>query len=305
MIEHLEVLESRRLLTNLVAVHVAGGAVSLTDVSAQRVKTGDDFTVSYTGTQVVLTGSNGTMFQVGNQTLSTFTATVTAPISISMSLNAKGNSVAVTGDGTTDLSSFVVDLGAGRQANSLSLTKVIADSMTIDGGRRNDSVVLSQSTVNNDLNATIGKARRPGNTLDLETTTVTGNMTAQATQLIMNHATVGGTFTDNQPGRNSTLQSTDTTYTGAADITMGQKGVINMLASTDGANAFKSTETVTGRRANPTTINVQTGAQTNVGSTDIEARRDERHVDDASGGRCSDGEFTHKRDCDADDHRNF
>lgn len=263
MIEHLEVLESRRLLTNIVAVHVSGGAVSLTDVSGHRTTTGDDFSVSYTGTQVVLTGANGTMFQVGGQTMSTFTATVTAPISIEMSLNKFGNAVSVTGDGTTDLSSLVVDLGTGRDSSTLSLTKVIADSMSISGGRHNDSVTLSQSTVNKNFDANLGRGTRAGESLDLESTTVTGNMSDKTSKLVMNQSTVGGTFSDIQLGRNSTFNSTDTTYTGAADIQMGQKGVINMLASTTGNNDFKSTETVTGRRLNPTTINVQTGALTN------------------------------------------
>lgn len=259
IVEH---LESRRLLTNLVAVHVSGGAVTLTDVSDRKVKTGDDFSVTYTGTQFVLTGHNGTMFQVDGKTVSTDTISVTGTLSLSMSLNRHGNTVSVGGDGTANLSQFTVNLGKGREGSSLSMTKVVADSATIDAARRNNSVLMTECTINKDLNATLGRGK--GNSLDLEKTTVKGNMTDKTNSLIMNHSTLDGTFTDSQPRRNSTFQSTDTTYTGAADISMGRDGVINMLASADGPNHFKGAMTVTGKSKNhPVTINAPTGTLTN------------------------------------------
>src|SRR5437868_23416 len=79
MVQHLEPLESRRLLTNVVAVHVDGNDILLRDVTHGRANQGDDFTVSYTSTQVVLTGQNGTLLKVNDQTVSTFTVNITAP----------------------------------------------------------------------------------------------------------------------------------------------------------------------------------------------------------------------------------
>lgn len=260
MIEHLEVLESRRMLTSIIAVNVSGGAVALNDASGRHA-TGEDFSVTYTSTQVVLTGMNGTMFQVGNQLLSTYTATVTSPISLGINLGRQGNAVTITGDGTTDLAALSVDLGNGRQ-NSLTLTKVISDSINIAGGRRQDTVVMDHTTVNTNLNADLGRTRRWGDSLDLETTTVTGNMSDRTNQLVMNHSTVGGTLTDVQLGKNSSIQSTASTYTGAVSIEMGRKSTINLVASTDGPNNFKSDVTVTGRRHSPITANIEPGAVT-------------------------------------------
>src|SRR5262249_8547787 len=61
MVLYLEPLESRRLLSNVVAVQVDGNDIRFRDVTHGHVDRGDDFTVSYTPTQVVLTGQNGTL----------------------------------------------------------------------------------------------------------------------------------------------------------------------------------------------------------------------------------------------------
>lgn len=254
---HLEVLESRQLLTNLVAVQVHGNDLQLNDASRGHVSHGDDFTVAYTATQAVLTGQNGTQFKVGNQTLSTYTVDLTAPASIKMHLNAKGNSVTVSGDGSASLSALTVDLGPGRQNNSLSLAKVIANSVAVNGGRNADHVVISQSTINADLVVRLGNSAN--DVLDLESSTVNGNVRDQVGQLILNHSTIKGRLDDVELGANRIATSTDTTFGGPVSIRMGNNGAVNLLASSDGPNHTKSTVTITGNRRHPITINQHGG----------------------------------------------
>lgn len=245
-ISQLETLESRRLLTNLVAVHVNGGAVDLADISSGRPSTGDNFTVSYTSTQMVLTGTNGTSFKVGNQTLSTFTANVSGTLSLSMRLNSHGNTVTVTGDGTANLASLDVNLGLGLQTNTLTLTKVHANAVRINGGIHDDNVTLNQCSISGDLNVNLGSSS--GDKLDLETTTVGGDVSDRVSQLVINHSTITGKLNDVELGKNSTYNSTASTYTGEVTVRMGRDGVINYLASTDGPNHTHSKVTFIGTR---------------------------------------------------------
>ena len=278
-ISQAEILESRRMLTNLVAVHVNGNSIDLTDVTRGQQSTGDQFSVTYTSTQVVMTGQNGTSFQVAGQTLTTFTASITGPASISMHLNRNANTVTVTGDGTASLSSLNVYLGAGRQDNSLTLTKVISDSIRIHGGRNNDSVKLDQSTVNSNLDVNLGFSS--GDKLDLESTTVKGNLTDRVGQLIANQSTINGRLLNLEGGKNSTFTSTGSTYggtvtirmgrdntinsthsvfNGAVAIHMGRDSVINMIASSDGANQFKGAASITGVRRGEIVVHQGRGA---------------------------------------------
>src|SRR3974390_673926 len=62
-ISQLEILESRELLSATFAVHVHGNAIRLTEQDASN-STGADVSVSYTSSQVALTGNNGTTFKV-------------------------------------------------------------------------------------------------------------------------------------------------------------------------------------------------------------------------------------------------
>ena len=253
LISRLEVLESRQLLTNIVAVHVHGNSIDLTDASRGRVSGGDDISVSYTGTQVVLTGENGTMIKVGRQTMSTDTVDISSPPSINMRLNPRGNTVSVTGDGTATLSSLNVNLGAGRQNNSLSLTNVIVNSVNVNGGRHDDDVTLNNTTVNGNLNANLGN--QSGDKLDLESTTVTGNIRDRVSQLVVNQSTITGKLNDVESNKNSTMVSTDSTYSGAVSIGMGRNGVIDFVGSTAGSNHFSSSVSIDGTRRHDTTVN--------------------------------------------------
>ena len=253
MIGHLEILESRKLLTNVVAVAVHGGAVTLNDVSGHKVSTGDNFDVSYTGTQVVLTGHNGTVFRVGGTDQATYTATITSPLSLKMSLNSHGNTVNVTGDGTADLTTLNVNLGGGKGNNTLNFTKVVADNVTVNGsGRGNDVVTITNSTINQDLKASL--RQHHGDVLDLETTTVKGNVVDSTGQLIVNHSTITGTLKDSQTGKDANWTSTASTYTGAVTANMGRDAVIDMLGSVDGPNHFHSSEKISGPRGHKPTV---------------------------------------------------
>jgi FKBP-type peptidyl-prolyl cis-trans isomerase len=255
-ISRLEVLEPRRLLTNLVSVNVAGNSISLKDVNSWHSSSGDVIDVSYTSTQVTLTGENGTMLQVGSQSLSTYTVNITGPASVSMQLGHHSNTVTVTGDGTSSLSSLDVNLGRGRQSSSLTLNQVIVGSVSVTGGRwenGGDVVTLNQCTVNGNLDANLG--RSSNGKLDLESTKVTGNLTDQVGDLVINQSTISGSFSDRQRARNGTFTSTDSTYQGTASIRMGANGTVNFVCSTNGPNHFESSVSISGSYCHGTTIN--------------------------------------------------
>jgi peptidylprolyl isomerase len=254
----LEVLESRQLLTSLVAVHVNGNSIGLSELRGGPTSTEIDFSVSYTSSQVVLTATGDTEFQVSGQTEATDTINITGPASLKMQLNQHVNDVSISGDGTDNLASLKLHLGAGNQDNTLTLTSVIADSATIRGERSNDSVTLDQSTVNGNLNANIRNSS--GDTLDLESTTVSGNLSDRVGQLTMDQSTVTGSLRDVEPGKNSTATSTDSTYTGDVSVRMGQSGVINLDSSTSGSNEFQSAVTVVGSPHHETTVNEESGS---------------------------------------------
>ena len=260
VIGRLEALESRMLLTNVVAVTMSQGTVTLHDISG-RVGSGDAFDVSYTGSQLTLTGHNGTTFRVNGQDQATYTTTVASPISVKMFLNPHGNTVTVTGDNATSLNSLDVFLGGGKADNSLTLSQVVANSINVHGGRRGDHVTVSQTTVNNELNVFLQNQK--SDVLDLENTTVRGNVLVFAGQLTINHSSIAGTLRDFQLGRENSLTSTDSTYTGAVTIRLGRDGVINMLSSSDGPNHFHSSETLIGPRGHKPTLYVATNSVVN------------------------------------------
>jgi hypothetical protein len=256
-ISQLEILESRQMLTALVAVHVSGNSIHLTEARNADTSTEEDFSVSYTSSQVVLTGTNGTSFKVGNQTLTTDTINITGPASIAIQLNQHANDVSISGDGTASLSSLRVRLSMGQQSNTLSLDSVITDTLTIRGRRPDDNVTVSQSTVNGNLNANLGKSSSAS--LDLESTTVSGNLRDEAGQVTLNQSTVTGKLQNVQPDKSSTLNATDSTFTGDAMIKMGPSGVINLNASNSGSNLFQSAVTIDGAHNNGITVNQQSG----------------------------------------------
>jgi peptidylprolyl isomerase len=252
-IAQLEVLEGRQLLTSLIAVQVHGNSISLTQQRGPTPATGDNFSISYNSSQVVLTGTNGTTFKVGNQTLATDTVNITGPASITLHLSGQANVINITGDGTAPLSALDLHLGAGKQSNSITLSQVIVDSVNIQGLRSNDSVTFNQSTVNGNLRAILESAA--GDVLDLESTTVKGNLTDRVGQLTMNQSTVTGKLHNEETGKNSTFNSTDSTYSAGVSIRMGATGTINLLASGNGFNHFESSVSIMGARRHDTTVN--------------------------------------------------
>lgn len=253
MIGHLESLESRTLLTNIVAVNVTSGKVVLDDVTANRVGTGDSFDVTYTSSQMVFTGHNGTIFRVNGSDQATYTLTLSSPVSLSMFLSSHGNTINVTGDGTADLTSLSVNLGGGRSQNTLSLTKVVAESITVNGSSRGgNTVTLTNSTVNHDLNASL--RQKSSDKLDLESTTIKGDVVDSTGQMIVNHSTITGTLRNSQTGKDAKFTSTASTYNGAVTMRLGRDAVVIMASSTDGANRFKSTETLVGPRGHKPTV---------------------------------------------------
>jgi hypothetical protein len=252
-ISQFEILESRELLSATIGVHVHGNSIRLTEQGRGDASTTDNFTVSYTSSQVVLTGTNGTTFKVGGQTQTSDTVNITGPASITMSLNRNANVVGITGDGTDSLSALRIRAGGGSQSNAVTLSSVIADSVNIRGRRSDDSITFNQSTVNRNLTALLGNSS--GDVLDLESTTVKGNLRDQVGQLTTNQSTIDGKVHNVEAGKDSTLNSTDSTYTDKVSIKMGPGGVINLLSSNTGSNEFQSSVTITGNRHNETTIN--------------------------------------------------
>lgn len=275
MILRVETLESRRLLTSLVAVNVHDNTINLTDIGGWKPSSGDDVSISYTSTQVTLTGNNGTMFQVGNQKLSTYTVNITGPATIKMRFGWGSNDVSITGDGTSSLAAVDARLGFGLwQDNSLTLTKVVADSLNVQGGWSDDSVKLDHSTINSNLNARLGFSS--GDQLDLESTTVKGNVTDIASQVTINQSTINGKLRDIELGKDSTFTSTDSTYggdvkvtmgrdatlssahstyTGDVSVRMGRDGDVELIGSPNGTNIFKGQVSFDGVRHHEITVN--------------------------------------------------
>jgi FKBP-type peptidyl-prolyl cis-trans isomerase len=251
-ISQLEILESRELLSATFAVHVHGNAIRLTEQDASN-STGADVSVSYTSSQVVLTGNNGTTFKVGSQTQTTDTIAISGPASITMSLNRRANVINISGDGSANLASLRFSDGRGSQSNSVTLDSVIANSVNIQGSRHDDNVTFNNSTINGNLTALLGSSS--GDVLDLESTTVKANLRNQVGQLTMNQSTIDGKVRNVESGKNSTLNSTDTTYNADVSIKMGASGVINLMSSTVGVNEFQGAVSIIGARHHDATVN--------------------------------------------------
>ena len=254
LISQLEPLESRRLLTSLLAVEVHQDSILLRDLGGPRSSAGDSFDIAYTATQFVLTGHNGTQFRVGGQDLSTYTVPLASPASVTMFLGSQANQINLTGDGTAKMGNLDVFAGRGKGGSDLTLTEVKLNSMTFHGGRGNDHVTLEQSTVDHNLRTDLG--RQGGDKLDLEDSTVGGDLRNSSHDLIINKSTITGSLNDIQHGRDSTFSSTSSTYSGDALILMGRDGVINLNGSaTGGPNHFHRRERVLGLPRHKITIN--------------------------------------------------
>ena len=262
LISQLEPLESRQLLTSLLAVEVRQDSILLRDIGGPQSSSGDSFDIAYTATQFVLTGHNGTQFRVGGQNLSTYTVPLTRPASVTMFLGSQANQINLTGDGTAKMGDLNVFAGRGKGGSDLTLIDVNLNSMTFHGGRGNDRVTLEQSTVDKNLRTDLGQ--QGGDKLNLEDSTVGGDVRNSSHDLIMNKSTITGSLKDVQHGRDSTFSSTSSTYSGDALILMGRDGVINLNGSaTDGANRFHGRQQIFGLRRHKITLNQTPNAVVN------------------------------------------
>ncbi len=262
LISQLEPLESRRLLTSLLAVEVHQDSILLRDLGGPRSSAGDSFDIAYSATQFVLTGRNGTQFRVGGQDLSTYTVPLASPASVTMFLGSQANQINLTGDGTAKMGNLTVFAGRSKGGSDLTLTDVKLDSMTFHGGRGDDRVTLEQSTVDRNLRTDLGQ--QGGDKLDLEDSTIGGDLRNSSHDLIMNKSTITGSLNDIQRGRDSTFSSTSSTYSGDALIRMGRDGVINLNGSaTGGPNHFHGRQQIFSLRRHQTTLNQTLNAVVN------------------------------------------
>jgi len=254
LISQLEPLESRRLLTSLLAVEVHQDSILLRDLGGPRSSAGDSFDIAFTATQFMLTGHNGTQFRVGGQDLSTYTVPLASPASVTMFLGSHANQIHLTGDGTAKMGDLNVFAGLGKGGSDLTLTDAKLSSLTFHGGRGDDRVTLQQSTVDHNLRTDLGQ--QGGDKLDLEDSSVGGDLRNSSHDLIINKSTITGSLNDIQHGRDSTFSSTSSTYSGDVLILMGRDGVINLHGSaTGGPNHFHSRERVLGLPRHKITIN--------------------------------------------------
>ncbi len=241
------------MLTLLVGVQVSGNSIHLTEQRGGSATEQDNITISYTSSQVTLTGGTDTEFRVNGQTQSTDTINITGPASISLALNRHENSISISGDGTAKLASLNIGVNHGQQSNSLTLNDVDADKVNIHGRRATDSVTVQNSSITGDV--TVGLGKSSSASLDIESTTIGGNLNDHVGSLTLNASTISGKLHNVEPAKSSTLTSTDTTFAGKATIQMGQDGVVNLNSANSGQNEFNSDVAFIGSHNHGITIN--------------------------------------------------
>lgn len=265
MIGRMESLEQRALLaaavTNVVQVNVSQNSVALFDLFSQNAPAGDVVDINYTGSQMTLTAKDGTQLNVNGSTKTTYTINTTAPLRLTVALNAPSNAVTVTGDGLASLAALDVRFGNARSDNSLTLNKVLVDSVSIAGRRSNTSVAIQDSTINGPFRAMLG--RRSTGSLTIDQTTISGPVRADAQEITVNQSTFDGRVAASQGGNAGTFTTTASTYNQAVGIVQGPNGVVNVAASPDGPNTFRGPQVLKGRPNNPGTLNVATDGAVN------------------------------------------
>ena len=140
-----------------------------------------------------------------------------------------------------------------QQSNSITLNDVDADKVNIHGRRATDSVTIQNSSITGNVDVHLGKSS--GNTLDIESTTIGGNLSDKVGSLTLNGSTVSGKLHNVEPAKDSTMTSTDTTFSGNAMIQMGQDGIVNLNSANAGQNEFNSAVSFLGSRNHGITIN--------------------------------------------------
>ena len=221
--------------TNAIEIDVTAGVIRLTAIGHDPTAAGDNFDVSFTGTQFTLTAHNGTEFHVGSQVVTTHTINVTAPVALVMQLSSRADHVTLTGNGTAPLSSLHVRLGKGLGHNSLIVDHVVvAGDAVVNGGSRADNVSFDHSTINGDFIARLG--RREADVLEIDHSTVKGRFLVKTQQLVANTTTFEGIVRDVQTGKGSKIDLTSSTFSGNVTLYTGPAGIVNFNGSATAPN---------------------------------------------------------------------
>ncbi len=270
IIGRMDCLEPRRMLANVVTIEATSQGVSLIDVDSQQATAGDAFDITYTATQITVTAKTGTELQIGGVTKTTHTINTTKATPLFIALNAPGNTVTITGDGTAALGWVEVRFGNDTGNNSLTMNKVVTDSVTVVGRRSNTTLTTQSSTFNGPFRALLGE--QPSSTLTIDQMTINGPTRAEAKSMTVNQTTFDGRVSVFQRSSDSKLTTTASTYNETVGIVQGEKGVVNVNASTNGANKFHGQQVLKGSRNQGTILNVaENGAVNDIPPTLIRA----------------------------------
>lgn len=254
MIGRMDCLEPRRMLANVVTVESTSQGVSLIDVESQQATAGDAIDVTYTASQITITAKNGTQLNVGGTNTTTHTINTTQVTPLFIALNAPGNAVTITGDGTARLGWVEVRFGNNQGNNTLKLDEVLADTVTVVGRRSNTAVTAEQATIDGPLRVLLGQ--QPTGSFTVEQSTVNGPVRAEAQRLTANESTFDGQVSIFQRGADSVLTTTASTYNGVMGVRQGTNGVVNVNASEDGPNRFRGQQIIKGESEQTSTLNV-------------------------------------------------
>ncbi len=249
------------LAANVIDVRITSNGVALLGVESQQATAGDSLDVTYTATQVTLTAKNGTQINVDGKTQTTHTFNTAAPLPLFIAMNGPGSTLTIKGDGQAKLPSIEVRFGNTSGGNSLTLDKVLADSVTVVGRRSNTAVTASSSTFSGPLRVLLGK--QPTGSLTIEQTTINGPVRAESQRVTFIQSTVDGPLFVSQKGSDSKLTTTASTYNESVAVVQGAKGVINVNASPNGPNRFLGSEIFKGRTGERITLNVADNALVN------------------------------------------
>lgn len=263
IIGYVQPLEQRQLLANVVDVRVSQNQVALTDLESRSATAGDSFDVTYTSSQITLTAKTGTELRVDGTTKTTHTINLTAPVRLFVAVDAPGNTINITGDNTARLTGIEVRFGNTSANNSVTLSKVRADSVTVIGQRANTAVTIKESTINGPVTAKLRNHSTGMGSLTVEQSTVNGATSVEGQRFTATQATFAGPVAVKQKENNSSFTTTASTYNQALTTVQGSNGTININASADGANKFLGTEVFKARKGNRSTMNVATDGATN------------------------------------------
>ncbi len=249
------------MLANVVTVETTSQGVSLVDVGSRQDTAGDAIDITYTASQITLTARTGTQLSVDGVTATTHTISTSKATPLFIALNAPGNTVTITGDGRASLAWLEVRFGNDRAANSLTLNKVHADSVTVVGRRSNTTMTTQESTIAGPLRALLGT--QPTGALSVDKSTINGPVRAEVQQFTVKGTTFDGPVSVFQQGTGSKLTTTASTYNKMIAVRQGASGAINVNASADGPNRFHGQQILKGDSAQTGTLNVANNGAVN------------------------------------------